>query len=60
MTSDEYKAARKLLGYNVEQWINKLGIAIDTHKSMSSGRNPVMLPVQKHIETLLQYSDKDI
>ena len=54
MTSEEYKQARTALGMNVNEWIEKLGISRDAHKSYNSGRAPVQLPVKNHIETLLE------
>ena len=54
MTTDEYKLARKELGYKIPEWIEKLGISIDTHKSYNSGRKEVQAPVANHIETLLE------
>ncbi|USD68146.1 hypothetical protein [Vibrio sp. SCSIO 43136] len=53
MTHEDYKAARAELGYNVQGWIEKLGISMDTHKSYNSGRKEVMQPVVNHINTLL-------
>lgn len=52
MTTDEYKSARTQLGFTVEEWISKLGIAMDTHKSYSSGRLEIQIPVVNHILTL--------
>lgn len=57
MTPDEYKCARKQLGMNVSEWIEKLGISIDTHKNFSSGRNgrdTISATVANHIQTLLE------
>ncbi len=54
MTPDEYKAARKELGLNVSDWVDKLGISISTHKKYSSGALNVQQAVSNHIETLLE------
>lgn len=54
MTQDEYKQARKELGFSVDGWIARLGITIDTHKSFSSGRREVNAMVANHIDTLLE------
>jgi hypothetical protein len=53
----DYQIARTTLGCSVPEWINKLGISLDTHKSYSNGRNPVQAPVANHIETLLKLKD---
>ena len=54
MTQDEYKQARTELGLSVNDWIAKLGITIDTHKSFNSGRREINAMVANHIETLLE------
>ncbi len=54
MTPDEYKAARKELGLNVSDWVDKLGISISTHKKYSCGALNVQQAVANHIETLLE------
>ncbi len=54
MTNEEYKAAREALNLNVGDWIDKLGISMDTHKSYNSGRKYVQAPVANHIQTLLE------
>jgi hypothetical protein len=53
LTKEEYQEARKALGYNVTDWIKKLGIELDTHKSFNSGRREVNAMVGSHIKTLL-------
>ncbi len=57
MTKEEYKEAREILKLSVSEWIEKLGISIDTHKSYNSGRKEVMSPVANHIQTLLELNE---
>ncbi len=52
MTTDEYVEARAQLGMSVDEWIKKLGISKDTHKSYNSGRLDIQEPVANHIITL--------
>lgn len=54
MNHDEYRNARKHLSMRVNDWIDVLGIALDTHKSYNSGRLAIQPPVANHIETLLK------
>lgn len=54
MTTDDYKTARTDLNLTVSEWIEKLGISIDTHKSYNSGRNDVPPQIANHIQTLLE------
>lgn len=53
MTKAGYREARKALGYSVQDWVIKLGISMDTHKSYNSGRREIQKPVVNHIETLI-------
>lgn len=55
MTPNEYQSARKALGYEVPEWLEKLGIARDTHKKYNSGHAVIQPQVANHIETLLEY-----
>lgn len=57
MTPEEYQSARKTLRYNVSNWLEKLGIALDTHKKYNSGQIKIQAPVANHIETLLEYEE---
>lgn len=52
MTAEEYKSARHDLDYILSDWIEKLGISIDTHKNYCSGRIKVGRQAQAHIHTL--------
>ncbi|WP_170968509.1 hypothetical protein [Psychromonas sp. SP041] len=54
MTTDEYKNARAKLSLSVPDWIEKLGISFNTHKSYNCGRAEVQKPVANHILTLLE------
>jgi predicted transcriptional regulator len=54
MTTDDYKTARTDLNMTVSEWIEKLGISIDTHKSYNSGRNDISPQIANHIQTLLE------
>lgn len=58
MTKDEYKQARKDFGYSPKEWLEKMGISLDSHKSYSSGRLPVSQPVKNHIKTLYEIQSK--
>jgi DNA-binding transcriptional regulator YiaG len=53
MNPDQYKQARQEMGLSVSEWCERLGLPLDTHKNYNSGRRPIPLTVQKHIETLL-------
>jgi hypothetical protein len=53
MKASQYKQSRKDMGLSVTEWCERLGLALDTHKNYNSGRRPIPLAVQKHIETLL-------
>lgn len=52
MTKDEYKKVREDFGYSQKEWLEKMGISIDTHKSYSSGRLPVSQRVANLIEMM--------
>lgn len=54
MTTEEYKKARSELQFNLNDWLNKLGISKDTHKGYNCGRDNVGTSVAKHIESLYE------
>ncbi|CAM3931243.1 Transcriptional regulator [Vibrio aquimaris] len=54
MTTEDYIASRSELKLTVKEWIEKLGISIDTHKSYNCGRNDVPPQIENHIKTLLE------
>lgn len=58
MQSDEYKSARKKLGYKVDEWIKVLDISRDLHKSYCAGRRRIILSVEKRINMLLQQAEE--
>jgi hypothetical protein len=55
VTKEQYIAARKELGFDdLNQWLEKLGIKYDTHKSYNCGRVKVSPMVVEHLATLLE------
>ncbi len=52
MTNEEYKQARQELGFSVSEWVERLGISVNSHKSYNSSRREIPNYIAAHIETL--------
>ena len=59
MTKDEYREARKKLGYSVQEWLDELLIKLSTHEKYNSGRNKISPRTARHIRGLLDANKGD-
>ena len=67
MTSEEYKAARRLImgpdarhtgGKSALDWIDMLGISMSSHRKYVTGERQVPAPVERLIKILMEQAKK--